>query len=96
MSDIKTRLEILQKEIPKEVQLIAVSKGQPIEKIKEAMECGLSLFGENYVQEFLEKWAAIQMDPVPAKAGIKPGDDIRWHFIGHLQTNKVKYIIDKV
>ncbi|MBI2646488.1 MAG: YggS family pyridoxal phosphate-dependent enzyme [Deltaproteobacteria bacterium] len=96
MSGIKTRLEILQKEIPKEVQLMAVSKGQPSEKIKEATECGLSLFGENYVQEFLEKWEATQMNPVPAEAEIKPEDDIQWHFIGHLQTNKVKYIIDKV
>ena len=83
MSDIKTRLKILQKEIPKEVQLIAVSKGHRLEKIKEAVECGLTSFGENYVQEFLEKWGTM-------------GEDIQWHFIGHLQTNKVKYIIDKV
>ncbi len=89
-SDIKTRLEALQKEIPKEVQLIAVSKGQPIEKIKEAINCGLTLFGENYVQEFLEKWNEIQMDPR------LHGDDIQWVFIGHLQTNKVKYLIDKI
>lgn len=93
MSDIKTRIEAIQAEItqtalskgrnPEEIQLIAVSKGQPLEKIKEAMECGLTCFGENYVQEFLEKWEVL---------GSKPS----WVFIGHLQTNKVKYLADKI
>lgn len=83
MSEIKIRIETLQKEIPQDVQLIAVSKGQPIEKIKEAMDYGLTVFGENYVQEFLEKWEVL-------------GSRSSWVFIGHLQTNKVKYIADKI
>src|SRR3989338_1853884 len=93
MSEIKNRLEIIQKDItqtacaagrdPKEIKLIAVSKGQSIEKIKEAIECGLILFGENYVQEFLEKWEILS-------------SKVSWIFIGHLQTNKVKYLSDKI
>lgn len=62
------------------VTLIAVSKTQPIEKIKQAYDCGLRNFGENYVQEALPK---VQTLP----------SDITWHFIGHLQTNKVNKIV---
>ena len=64
-------------------QLIAVSKTKPVEDILEAYEVGIRDFGENHVQEILEKY-----DKLPK--------DIRWHMIGHLQTNKVKDIIDKV
>lgn len=76
------------KEILKELdntntQLIAVSKTQPISIIKEAYNTGILDFGENKVQELLEK-----IDKLP--------NNIRWHMIGHLQTNKVKDIIDKV
>jgi pyridoxal phosphate enzyme (YggS family) len=60
-------------------QLVAVSKTKPPEDIGALYGAGQRIFGENYVQELLEKQAAL------------PGD-IRWHFIGHLQTNKVKYI----
>ncbi len=67
-----------------EVRLLAVSKGQPIEKMRALRRAGAMLFGENYVQEFLEKYEALR------------DDDIHWHFIGRLQTNKVKYLIDKV
>lgn len=63
----------------KNVQLIAVSKTKPNEDIVELYELGQRDFGENYVQELVDKAASL--------AG-----DIRWHFIGHLQTNKVKYI----
>lgn len=63
--------------------LIAVSKTKPIEMLQEAYEAGCRDFGENKVQEILEKY-----DFLPK--------DTRWHMIGHLQTNKVKYIIDKV
>ncbi len=63
--------------------LIAVSKTKPVEFLKEAYEAGCRDFGENKVQELLDKY-----DKLP--------DDIRWHMIGHLQTNKVKYIVDKV
>ena len=68
---------------PSEVTLIAVSKTKPVELIMEAYDAGIRDFGENKVQELLEKY-----DRCP--------QDIRWHLIGHLQTNKVKYIVDKV
>lgn len=67
----------------KDVTLIAVSKTKPASQILECYEAGVRDFGENKVQELLEKY-----DKLPK--------DIRWHMIGHLQTNKVKYIIDKV
>ncbi len=63
--------------------LIAVSKTKPIGDIKRVYDCGIRDFGENKVQEILEKYEALPTD-------------IRWHMIGHLQRNKVKYIIDKV
>ena len=66
-----------------EVTLIAVSKTKPVSMIREVYDLGVRDFGENKVQEIVEKY-----DELP--------DDIRWHLIGHLQTNKVKYIIDKV
>lgn len=61
-----------------EVELVAVSKKVSAERIKEAMECGLESFGENYVQEFREKKGILT--------------NVKWHFIGQLQSNKVKYI----
>lgn len=66
-----------------DVQLIAVSKTKPIEMLKEAYDYGYRDFGENKVQELVDKY-----DKMPK--------DIRWHMIGHLQRNKVKYIVDKV
>lgn len=66
-----------------DVTLIAVSKTKAAEMIQELYDAGYRDFGENYVQELSEK-----MNSLP--------DDIRWHMIGHLQTNKIKYIIDKV
>ena len=68
---------------PQEITLIGISKKQPIEKIKEAYEAGLRHFGENTAQEFLEKYNKLP-------------HDIVWHFVGHLQKNKVKLIIDKI
>ncbi len=65
------------------VTLVAVSKTHPVSDIKQVYDAGQRDFGENKVQEILEKY-----DQLPS--------DIRWHMIGHLQTNKVKYIIDKV
>jgi len=65
--------------VPLKVSLIAVSKTKPVEDIQEAYDAGQRLFGENQVQELMEKH-----DKLPA--------DIQWHLIGHLQTNKVKYI----
>ncbi len=66
-----------------EVTLIAVSKTKPVAMLREAYECGCRDFGENKVQELIDKY-----DQMPK--------DVRWHMIGHLQRNKVKYIVDKV
>lgn len=68
---------------PKEVTLIAVSKTKPVELLKEAYDYGCRDFGENKVQELVDKYEQLPKD-------------IRWHMIGHLQRNKVKYIVDKV
>lgn len=68
---------------PEDITLVAVSKTKPVEMLKEVYDLGVRDFGENYVQELVEK-----IDQLPS--------DIRWHMIGHLQTNKIKYIIDKV
>lgn len=65
------------------VSLIAVSKTKPVEMIQDFYDLGVRDFGENKVQELLDKY-----DKLPS--------DIQWHLIGHLQRNKVKYIIDKV
>jgi pyridoxal phosphate enzyme (YggS family) len=67
-----------------DITIIAVSKNVDINKIIEAYNCGLRNFGENRVQELLEKYEKIKKD------------DMIWHMIGHLQRNKVKYIYDKV
>ena len=68
---------------PKEVTLIAVSKTKPISMIEEAMEAGQTIFGENKVQELCTKYEELPKN-------------LEWHLIGHLQTNKIKYIVDKV
>ncbi|MGL4739126.1 MAG: YggS family pyridoxal phosphate-dependent enzyme [Cellulosilyticaceae bacterium] len=68
---------------PHEIQLIAVSKTYPIAAIEEAMQYGCQDFGENKVQELMSKVEQI-------------GDQVNWHLIGHLQTNKVKYVIGHV
>lgn len=66
-----------------EVTLVAVSKTKPVSMLQEVYDLGIRVFGENKVQEIRDKYEAL-----PA--------DIEWHMIGHLQTNKVKYIINKV
>ena len=68
---------------PESVTLIAVSKTKPVALLQEAYDAGIRDFGENKVQEITEKYPQLPKD-------------IRWHMIGHLQTNKVKYIVDKV
>ncbi len=65
-----------------DIMLIAVSKTKPVSEIKQAVEAGAHILGENKVQEVMAKYDEIQ--------------GVDWHLIGHLQTNKVKYIIDKV
>jgi PLP dependent protein len=72
-------LEIVKQLKEKEVTLVAVSKTKPVEAIKELYDLGHRDFGENYVQELVDKQQQLP-------------NDIRWHFIGHLQSNKVKYI----
>lgn len=82
MASIREELLKLKEEIPEGVALVAVSKFHPAEAIKVAYDAGQRCFGESRVQELLEK---IPLLP----------DDIRWHFIGHLQTNKVRSLIGK-
>jgi len=65
---------------PKEVKLVAVSKTVEVERIREAIDAGVSILGENYVQEARKKIEEI-------------GRQVEWHFIGHLQTNKAKYAV---
>jgi PLP dependent protein len=77
---VREHLMQLYKEIPAYVKIVAVSKTMPVEAIRQAYQAGHRLFGENKSQEMI------------AKQPLLPGD-IRWHFIGHLQTNKVKYIV---
>jgi PLP dependent protein len=76
---VKENLLQLKNKLPKQVTLVAVSKTKPNHLIMEAYEAGQRDFGENYVQELVEK-----QEQLPK--------DILWHFIGHLQSNKVKYI----
>ncbi|MBI5193452.1 MAG: YggS family pyridoxal phosphate-dependent enzyme [Nitrospirae bacterium] len=96
-STIAERLQIIQKRIayaagragrsPEEITLVVVSKGFSIDRIKEAIDAGVTIFGENKVQELLPKIEAVGHGvPMP----------IAWHFIGHLQGNKVKYITGEV
>ena len=79
MSHIKQNLESFRSELPENVKLIAVSKTKPVEDIREAYDNGHRIFGENKAQELKDKQPELP-------------DDIQWHFIGHMQTNKVKYI----
>lgn len=79
MTAIQDNITKLHECIPVGVKLVAVSKFKPKELLLEAYEIGFRTFGENYVQELVDKYEALPKD-------------IEWHFIGHLQTNKVKYI----
>lgn len=79
---IRTAIKQLQERLPKEVSLVAVSKFHSVDAIKEAYSAGQRIFGESRVQELLAK-----IPELP--------NDIKWHFIGHLQTNKVKQLIGK-
>lgn len=77
--EIKRNLTNFLSSIPENVQLVAVSKTKPVEAIQEAYDAGQRIMGENKVQDLV------------AKVPLLPGD-IQWHFIGHMQTNKVKFI----
>ncbi|MGB5244015.1 MAG: YggS family pyridoxal phosphate-dependent enzyme [Lutimonas sp.] len=76
---IKEKLEVLRTDIPNHVTLVAVSKTKPIADIQEAYEAGQKIFGENKVQEMVQKFEALPKD-------------IQWHMIGHVQKNKIKYM----
>ena len=79
LNDVATRLQTVRASLPEGVQLVAVSKFHPAEYIQAAYDAGQRLFGESREQEL-----ALKVEALPK--------DIKWHFIGHLQTNKVKYI----
>ncbi len=79
MADITQNLKQFKSELPKEVTLVAVSKTKPNEDLQEAYNAGQRIFGENKIQEMTDKWEALPKD-------------IQWHMIGHVQTNKVKYM----
>ena len=76
---IQEELDKIREELPEGVRLVAISKYHPASAIEEAYDCGQRIFGENHVQELMEKESVLPKD-------------IEWHFTGHLQTNKVKYI----
>jgi PLP dependent protein len=79
MTEVQENITNLKKQIPAGIKLVAVSKFKPKELLLEAYEIGFRAFGENYVQELVDKYEALPKD-------------IEWHFIGHLQSNKIKYI----
>ena len=96
MESIASNIEAIREQInsacieagrdPASVRLIAVSKTKPAELVREAFDAGQVEFGESYVQEFLEKFEDPLLEGIP----------IDWHFIGHLQSNKIRSIIGKV
>ena len=77
--NIKKRLDNINSQLPKHVTLVAVSKTKPVEAILEAYNVGQRVFGENKIQEMVEKYEQLP-------------EDIQWHMIGHVQRNKVKYM----
>jgi pyridoxal phosphate enzyme (YggS family) len=80
---IKENLLRIQSAIPENVTLVAVSKTKPVSDLIQAYEAGQRVFGENKIQEMTEKWEQMPKD-------------IQWHMIGHVQTNKVKYMAEYV
>ena len=83
MTEVSRNLEQVRQSLPEGVKLVAVSKYHPVEKLREAYDAGQRLFGESHEQELRTKHEQMPKD-------------VEWHFIGHLQTNKVKYIIPYV
>ena len=79
MSHIQEEIKRIQAELPESVRLVAVSKFHPVEALQEAYDAGQRVFGESKVQEMTQKYEVLPKD-------------IEWHFIGHLQTNKIKYM----
>jgi len=79
MSHIQDQIKFYTSQFPSYVRLVAVSKTKPVQDLQEAYAAGQRVFGENYVQELVDKHEQLPTD-------------IQWHFIGNLQSNKVKYI----
>ncbi|MBQ9636870.1 MAG: YggS family pyridoxal phosphate-dependent enzyme [Prevotella sp.] len=79
MVDVASNLKQVLADLPEGVRLVAVSKFHPVSELMEAYAAGQRVFGESHVQELQQKVAVMP-------------DDVEWHFIGHLQTNKVKYL----
>lgn len=80
MSKVADSIRTLHASLPEGVELVAVSKFHPVETLREAYDAGQRIFGESRIQELLPK-----IEAMPA--------DVRWHFIGHLQTNKVRQLL---
>ena len=80
---IKNNLLQIKSQLPENVTLVAVSKTKPVSDLMEAYNAGQRIFGENKIQEMTEKWEQMPKD-------------IQWHMIGHVQTNKVKYMAEYV
>ncbi len=80
---IRGNLQSIRRQLPERIKLVAVSKTKSIDQIKEAYQTGQRMFGENRVQELLKKWQELPKD-------------IEWHYIGHLQINKVKQVVSVV
>ena len=80
---IKENLIQIKSKLPNQVTLVAVSKTKPVEDLMEAYHAGQRIFGENKIQEMTEKWQQMPKD-------------IEWHMIGHVQSNKVKYMVPYV
>lgn len=83
MSSIAQQIRTIKGALPNAVELVAVSKFHPVESLMEAYGAGQRIFGESRVQEVLQKQALMP-------------DDVKWHFIGHLQTNKVRQLVPYV
>ena len=81
MNNIKENVKRILKEVPENVIVIAATKGRSVEEIKEAIDAGIRIIGENYVQEAEKKFREI-------------GKTVNWHFIGHLQRNKVEKVLN--
>ena len=79
MNHIQEEIHRIKTELPENVRLVAVSKYHPVKALQEAYDGGQRIFGESKVQEMTMKYEALPKD-------------IEWHFIGHLQTNKIKYM----
>lgn len=77
---IAGNIQFIKQQLPEHVQLVCVSKYHPVEALQEAYDAGQRIFGESKVQEMCEKQEVLP-------------EDIQWHFIGHLQTNKIKYLV---